>query len=135
MTCPFAVFIRRACAAVLLSLAMLPLSLSYAWTAELVMFERRGCPYCAHWNAEVAPAYVKTKEGQRAPLRRYDIDQGQPRDVALKSPVIYTPTFVLVDDGREIGRITGYIDNGMFWGALTQLLGRLDAISAPPEKL
>ncbi len=90
------------------------------------MFERRGCPYCARWNADVAPAYVNSKEGKIAPLRRYDIDRGQPKDITLESPVIYTPTFVLADNGREIGRITGYIDSGMFWGTLTQLLGKLD---------
>jgi thioredoxin-related protein len=93
--------------------------------AELVMFERSGCPWCARWDAEVAPAYMKTPEGHRAPLRRHNLDQGQPRDIALERPVRYTPTFVLVDDGKEVGRITGYIDNGMFWGMLSPLMQRL----------
>ena len=123
--------IRQAAIAALASLCLLTLSHSLA-AAELIMFERRGCPYCARWNAEVAPAYVKTKEGQRAPLRRYDLDQGQPKEITLKSPVIYTPTFVLVEDNREVGRITGYADNGMFWGTLTQLLAKLDS-AKPPE--
>ena len=133
MNNPVAALTRRFGLAVFLPLAMLSWPPSLPQAAELVMFERRGCPYCARWNAEVAPAYVKTKEGQRAPLRRYDIDQGQPKDIALKTPVIYTPTFVLVEDGREAGRITGYIDNGMFWGTLTQLIGKLD-VAAPPEQ-
>jgi len=93
--------------------------------AELVMFERSGCPWCARWDAEVAPAYMKTSEGQRAPLRRHNLDQGQPSDIALERPVRYTPTFVLVDNGKEVGRITGYIDNGMFWGMLSPLMQRL----------
>lgn len=96
-----------------------------AQAAELVMFERAGCPWCARWDAEVAPAYMKTAEGQRAPLRRHNLDQGQPRDIALERPVRYTPTFVLVDGGKEVGRITGYIDNGMFWGMLSPLMQRL----------
>lgn len=98
-----------------------------AQAAELVMFERSGCPWCARWDAEVAPAYAKTAEGKRAPLRRHSLDNGQPTDIALERPVRYTPTFVLVDGGREVGRITGYIDNGMFWGTLMPMIAKLDA--------
>ena len=94
------------------------------------MFERAGCPWCVRWDAEVSPAYPKTAEGQRAPLRRHNLDQGQPRNIMLESPVRYTPTFVLVDDGREIGRITGYIDNGMFWGTLSAMIAKLPAAEA-----
>ena len=97
-----------------------------ARAAELVMFERTGCPWCLRWNAEVAPGYPATSEGQAAPLRRFDIGNGQPGDVKLARPVRFTPTFVLVDEGREVGRITGYIDNGMFWGLFGQMLARLE---------
>ncbi|HEY8578899.1 MAG TPA: thioredoxin family protein, partial [Beijerinckiaceae bacterium] len=45
--------------------------------AELLMFERDGCPYCARWDHEVAPLYEKTPEGKRAPLRRVDLDKGR----------------------------------------------------------
>lgn len=98
-----------------------------ARAAELVMFERPGCPWCARWDAEVAPAYVKSPEGARAPLRRHNLDNGQPRDITLERPVRYTPTFVLAEGGREVARITGYIDNGMFWGLLAPMIASLDA--------
>ena len=29
--------------------------------------------WCARWNEEIAHIYPKTKEGQAAPLRRYDV--------------------------------------------------------------
>ncbi|MBL3206218.1 thioredoxin family protein, partial [Klebsiella pneumoniae] len=40
----------------------------------------------------------------------------------------YTPTFILVDGGREIGRIEGYPGADFFWGLLERLAQRL-----PPQ--
>ena len=98
--------------------------------AELVMVERSGCPYCARWDRDVAPAYERSPEGQRAPLRRVSLDDGQPR-LALAAPVRFTPTFLLVDGNREIGRVTGFINDAMFWGLLDKLLERL---GPPPQQ-
>lgn len=102
--------------------------------AELVMFERAGCPWCQRWDAEVAPAYAASPEGLKAPLRRHNLDTGQPKDLALARPVRYTPTFVLIDDRREIGRITGYIDNGMFWGLLTPMIAKIGKSSGASSR-
>ena len=91
---------------------------------QLVMFERGGCPYCARWDREVAPIYPKTDVGQLVPFRRFSLDQGQPRDIAIEKPVRYTPTFVLLADNQEIGRITGYQDDASFWGLLEAMVER-----------
>ena len=98
-----------------------------ASAAELIMFEQRGCPWCAAFDREVAPAYPKTPEGARAPLRRVDIDKPLPRDLAFIEVERLTPLFVLVHDGREIGRIRGYPGEDFFWGLLGELVARLDA--------
>jgi hypothetical protein len=37
-------------------------------------------------------------------------------------PTRFTPTFVLVADGREVGRITGYPGEDFFWGLLQRLI-------------
>jgi hypothetical protein len=34
---------------------------------------------------------------------------------------------VLMDEGREVGRITGYIGEFAFWGLLTPMITRLNA--------
>src|SRR5262249_33062490 len=94
--------------------------------AELVMFESVGCPYCARRNGEIAPIYPRTEEGSRAPLRRVDIAAPRPRALAGIANIVYTPTFVLLDDGREIGRIVGYSGDEIFWTLLTELVARLD---------
>ena len=45
----------------------------------------------------------------------------------LTSPVRFTPTFVLVDGNREIGRIEGYPGEDFFWGRLERLMLRPQA--------
>ena len=93
--------------------------------AELVMFEQVGCPWCARWDREIASIYPKSDLGRRAPLRRIDIAAARPDDLKQLTGVLYTPTFVLVEDGAEIGRITGYICEDQFWGLLEELIGKL----------
>jgi thioredoxin-related protein len=93
---------------------------------ELLMFERQGCAWCIRWEREIAPVYTRTQEGRAAPLRRINVDNGAPSHAEvgsrLNATVLYTPTFVLVENGREIGRITGYAGPEQFWGLLGSLL-------------
>jgi len=95
---------------------------------ELVMFEQDGCHWCAVWFEEIGPIYPKTSEGRRAPLRRVDIHAPMPEDLAGIEESRFTPTFVLMHDGREIGRIRGYPGEDFFWGLLGQLVEKL-----PPQ--
>lgn len=114
-------------------LTTITLAATGLWTtasdaSELLMFERDGCVWCQRWDREVGPIYDKTAEAKVLPLRRIDIDREKATGVILASPVRYTPTFVVVDNGREVGRITGYISDDVFWG----LLGKLSDKLAPP---
>lgn len=95
-----------------------------AATAEsvLVMVEEHGCVWCARWNAEIAPIYPKTSEGEAAPLRRLDINQSMPAELSFKGKLHFTPTFVLMVDGKEISRLEGYPGEDFFWGLLGQML-------------
>lgn len=95
--------------------------------AELVVFEQTGCVWCETFDREIAPIYPKTTEGQRAPLRRVNIDQSVPPDLAFIVIERITPQFVLVDNGREIGRIRGYPGEDHFWGLLGVLIKKLDS--------
>jgi hypothetical protein len=45
--------------------------------------------------------------------------------VTLERAIIVTPTFVLIDEGREIGRMVGYQGSEFFYGLLDGLLRRL----------
>ena len=98
--------------------------------AELLMIEEKWCDWCALWNEEIGVVYHKTAEGRKAPLRRVSIHDPMPEDVVLALRPQFTPTFVLLHDGREIGRIEGYPGEDFFWPMLGQLLQRLDAANA-----
>ena len=89
---------------------------------ELVMYRRAGCPYCAAWDREIGPIYPKTEVGKKVPLRHVHLDRGRDNSVALKSPIRFTPTFIVVEDGREKARIEGYSGEFFFWGILEKLL-------------
>ena len=72
--------------------------------AELLMFDDPGCVWCRRWNAEIGPGYPRSPEGVQAPLRRIQIRNQANAGVALARPVNATPTFVVVEDGQEVGR-------------------------------
>ena len=97
--------------------------------AELVMYRRAGCPWCALWDREIGPIYPKTDIGHRVPLRMVDLDRADNSAVRARSPIRYTPTFVLVEYGQEVGRIEGYPGDAFFWGLFERLLEQLPSQS------
>lgn len=98
---------------------------SSALAAQLLMLEQPGCSWCARFNAEIAPAWPNTSEGRRAPLRRVDITRPWPSDLAGIAIERFTPTFVLIDKGREIGRLRGYPGDEFFWTSIGEILAKL----------
>ncbi|WP_366558554.1 thioredoxin family protein [Rhodopseudomonas sp.] len=100
-------------------------------SAELLMYERAGCVWCARWDRDVGPVYDKTDEAKVLPLRRINLDKPATGSVELTAPVHFTPTFVVSDHGREIGRITGYINDDAFWGLLGTLLSKIEPRPQP----
>lgn len=105
----------------LLAAALIWSVFSPASADELVMIEQDGCHWCAQWNKDIAHIYPKTAEGVRAPLRRVDL-RDLPDDIAFTSRPVFTPTFVLVADGKELGRLEGYAGDEFFWFLLEKLL-------------
>jgi hypothetical protein len=113
----------------LLALAAAPLlaaGRSVAADARLVMLERHDCPWCRRWLREVGEASWNGSDlGRRAPLRRVDVAAGLPGDLAFLRNWRFTPTFVLVAGGRELGRITGYQSDWFFWQQAEALFAAL----------
>ena len=105
-----------------------------ARAAELVMFDDPGCVWCRRWNAEIGPSYPRTSAGQRAPLRRVPIRDQARAGVALARPVHVTPTFVLVEDGQEVGRIDGYAGRDFFYPMLEALLRRIPQLGPAQQR-
>ncbi len=97
---------------------------------QLIMLEEEGCPWCVRWHEEIGGIYHKTSEGGRAPLRRVDMHAPLPDDLSFLRRAHFSPTFVLVEGDREVGRIRGYPGADFFWPLLGELLGKLKASSA-----
>ena len=95
-----------------------------AGAAELLMFRRDGCIWCGEWDRAIGPIYGKTEFAGRAPIRMLDLDRDGAHGAGTQ-PVRYTPTFVLMEDGREIGRIEGYPGEEFFWARLEALVRTL----------
>jgi len=95
--------------------------------AELIYVFEPGCPYCRLWDREIAPVYPKTAEAGRAKLQPIDRHDPALAGLKLASPIRYTPTFVLMENGAELGRIEGYPGEDFFWGRLAALFERLPA--------
>jgi thioredoxin-related protein len=110
----------------ILGAMLIALAATEVRAAELVMFEQAGCVWCESFNREIAPVYGKTDEGRRAPLRRVDVAGPVPQELAFIDVEKLTPLFVLVDNGREIGRIRGYPGEDNFWGLLGALIKKLN---------
>lgn len=95
----------------------------------LVMVEDPGCPYCARWTAEIEPGYVRSAEGRFAPLVRRLRDAP---DIAFLRNIVYSPTFVVLKSGVEVGRIVGYSGPDLFWMQIADLLAKAGFRPAPP---
>ncbi|WP_371168855.1 thioredoxin family protein [Aliiroseovarius sp. 2305UL8-7] len=95
--------------------------------AELVMVEEPGCPWCLKWDQELGAIYPKTPEGKFAPMRKVQLHDVRAGDAgalgfSVKHPVVYTPTFLLIEDGAEVARLQGYPGEDFFWGLLERML-------------
>lgn len=105
-----------------MSLALAPLQ---AGAAELLMFDADGCMHCEFWKDDIGPYYHKTREGKSAPLRIISLNEDRPEDLKWIDGVRFSPTFVLIDDNREIGRIVGYPGEDLFWMNMETVFRRL----------
>ncbi len=99
------------------------------------MFDQAGCIYCQRWERDVGALYGKTDEAKTLPLRRIDIQNQKASGIALASPIRYTPTFVVADNGREVGRITGYSNDNAFWGLLDAIAAKLQTSPHEPNRI
>lgn len=91
----------------------------------LLYVHERGCPFCRLWEQRIAPIYPRTREGQLAPLVAIDRRDPGLGGTGVAGSIHYTPTFVLIRDGREIGRIEGFAGDDFFWGQIERLVSRL----------
>ncbi len=111
-------------------IGLLLLSAVASEAAQLLMTDHRACRYCAQFHREVGKVYSQTEAGRLAPLRRVSRLKKWPADLAAIDPAYHTPVFILVEDGREVGRFAGYVGEEVFWRQLNPLLAELQEPAA-----
>lgn len=101
--------------------------------AELVYVREAGCPYCWMWDERIGPIYGKTDEGKALPLREIEKRSAALDAIKLKRPIRYTPSFVLVSNSVEFGRIEGYPGEEFFFARLARLIEEMQPAGQPPD--
>ena len=98
--------------------------------AELIMVEQQGCYYCEEWKDQIGHIYPKTPEGKYAPLKTFNITEVDGIK-GLERDVIFTPTFILMEKNKELGRLEGYSSEDFFWELLEVILEKETEYTAP----
>jgi hypothetical protein len=85
---------------------------AFAGQTTLIMVDKENCVWCTKWEEVIGPDYRASPEGQIAPVVR--LRRGHKDLTGLKG-VGFAPTFVLIVNGKEIGKIVGYGGRDHFW--------------------
>ena len=87
---------------------------------QLVMITSSHCPWCEAFEDDVGKGYDLTEEALVYPLRRHDFYKAMPDDLAHLTPATMTPTFIVMHNGVEVGRIIGYPGAELFWWRISE---------------
>jgi thioredoxin-related protein len=91
---------------------------------ELVVFEADGCIYCEAFRQQVVPLYAASTTGREVPLRFVNVSKSDETKMGITGAITIAPTIVLLRDGREVDRITGYTGPTNFMQMVAWMLGR-----------
>lgn len=89
---------------------------------ELLVIEVAGCTICDLVRIHIQPAYEASPRAREVPLRYVDITSMDELRLGLSERVATVPTIVLMRDGREVDRISGYTGPENFFAALGEML-------------
>lgn len=82
-------------------------------------------PIARHGTAKSVRSIQRLKSASACRCTRSTLDRDDARAIPTRTPIRYTPTFVLIENGEELGRIEGYPGDAFFWGLLDRLLQKL----------
>ncbi len=92
---------------------------------QLIVMEAPGCAYCKVFRRDILPSFATSQRGKALPVRFLDVNDLEEANLTLNSSVDMVPTFVLVQDRREVGRIAGYVGRAAFSQLIRRLLSPL----------
>ncbi len=82
------------------------------------------CVFCKAWERDVERLYGDTEYAKRAPLFKIDISLFSKHFTDVTPKVSGTPTFILMNENDEVGRIVGYKNRDMFFWALSEYISQ-----------
>lgn len=93
-----------------------------AGNLQLVVMEAPGCIYCTIFRRDVLPSYEVSERGKEMPVRFIDVNDVEQSGIGLDAPIDILPTFVVIRDNHEVGRIPGYMGPENFYHSINYLL-------------
>lgn len=93
-------------------------------TFEMVVLEVPGCIYCNVFRQRLLPTYKASKQSKQLPIRFVDVNDPAVAEIGLKQPIGIVPTFVILENNQEIGRIPGYMGRRDFFRAIDYIVSR-----------
>ncbi len=99
-------------------IAILSAASAGARAMDLIMIESQSCGTCKLFKREVLPIYSSTPAGKVFPL--WVVEMGSKLSFRINEPVTFTPTFVWVDNGVEVGRFSGYFGKDKFFSIVNK---------------
>lgn len=92
---------------------------------ELVVVEAADCAYCSLLRKSVLSGDEVSLPTRQVPVRFVDAQDLGSGGIELARPVDVVPTAVLMRDGAEVGRISGYVGRQNFLRSINYLMLRL----------
>lgn len=89
---------------------------------ELIVMEAPGCIYCDTFRRQILPGYKASERGRSVPVRFLDVNDDAVQDLALEEPINIVPTFLVMKNNKELGRIPGYMGPEDFFHSINYLL-------------
>ncbi|MEQ8824989.1 MAG: thioredoxin family protein [Filomicrobium sp.] len=93
---------------------------------ELVVLEVEGCVYCGVFRRRHLENYKASRQGKKIPIRFVDINDPALGNIGLTQPVGIVPTFIVLKNNEEIGRIPGLVSHHDFYRAIEHITKGVD---------
>lgn len=91
-------------------------------TMELVVMEAPGCVYCTLFRRDVLPSYSASQQAKDVPIRFVDLNDEAATSLGLDGPIDVVPTFVIMKNNHEVGRIPGYMGPEFFFHSINYII-------------
>lgn len=89
---------------------------------EILVVEAPGCIYCHLFRRDVWPIYETSQQAKTVPMRFADLNSETIAQLDLLGPIDSVPTVLVLINGKEVGRIPGYVGPENFFHSIDRLL-------------